>query len=122
MRSAACLLVAVLAACGTAPTAPHGTRHPMQIESVEVLVAESFPPQVSARVVGIIPDGCSRAGNVSLTRIGNAITLDLFVHREGNGPCIQVIAIYDRVHRLPGEFPPGRYSLTVNGVIREFVI
>ena|SRR5688572_15150815 len=109
--------------CGVAVMTPDNvTVHPMQIESVDVLVAESLPVQVSARVQGIIPDGCSRLGSVSVLRAGNAITLDVLVARDSDGPCIQVIGLYDQVHRLPGEFPPGRYKLTVNGVVRDFVI
>ena len=123
MRSLAGLLLTVVAGCGSGPAAPDVTSHAMQIESVDVLVAESSPPQVSARVRGIIPDGCSRAGVVALSRAGNAITLSVFVDRENAGqPCIQIIEVYDRVHRLPGDFPPGHYTLTVNGVIRAFVI
>ena len=112
---------AVLAgACSAA--GPSDTIHLMQIEAVDVRIAESEPPQAFARVRGVIPDGCSVLDEIAQQRSGNTVTVTITVRRTTDGPCIQVIEVFERDLRLDGVFPAGRYTVRVNDVVREFEV
>lgn len=118
MRSWTVVAAVAVGACFS----PSDITHPMQIEEVTVTVADARPPQVNARVRGIIPDGCSELAAIDQDREGNTITLSITVRRTSDGPCIQRIEIFERDLRLEGAFPPGRYVLRVNDVVRDFDI
>jgi len=109
----------VCVGCGS-PTAPDLEIAPIVVESVEVQVLESFPPQASARVRGYIGDGCSTIHSVEQTRSGNTVTLTILRQRPADAICIQIALVYDQTIRLQGSFPPGRYVLRVNGLETEF--
>ena len=65
----------------SAPRQPTGVvptdmvKVPAHIESVEIIVAESFPPQYFALVVSGLPNGCVEFYGHEETRAGNAITI-----------------------------------------------
>ena len=92
----------------------------LPIESVEVMVLESFPPQVRAQVRGYLPDGCTRLDQVTQNRQGNVITVTLTTLRERDAVCILRIEIVERTIALEGPFAPGEYVLRVNGMERHF--
>lgn len=108
------------AACGASPTAAVETRL-LQVERVEVRVAESFPPQVTAEFRGILPDGCSSLGPTSQERQGNTILVTVTTLRSGE-ICTQVIQIVDQQVRLQGDFPAGSYVVRVNGMEARFTL
>src|SRR5688500_10181941 len=49
----------------------------MQIESVELHVAETSPPRVIARVRGILPHGCAHAGPVEQFPFRNGVAVTI---------------------------------------------
>lgn len=120
------LTTALLAGgCGGAghPTRPS---HPvtyglLQVETVEVLVAESLPPRVSLRVRGILGDGCTSLDGVRQRRDGNAFTVTIATVRRG-AVCIQIAQFVEVPVVLAGPFPPGDYLVRVNGVEARFRI
>jgi hypothetical protein len=95
---------------------------PIQIESVEVRIAESFPVQVSAYVRGVIGDGCSSVLPAVQERQGNTITLTINRQRPADAICIQIAKVYEETIRLEGDFPPGEYVLKVNDVTQNFKV
>ncbi len=110
-----------LSACGrSSPASGDLLIDPIQVESVEVLVQESDPPQASAHVRGLIGDGCSSLHSVEQERSGNTVVLTILRQRPANAICIQIARLYDDTVRLEGTFPPGRYVLRVNGVETSF--
>ena len=120
MRSFVLFAAVLAAACS--PTRPSDTIHLMQIEDVDVRVAESAPPQAFAHVRGVIPDGCSVLDAIEQQRSGNTVTVTITVRRTTDGPCIQVIEIFERELRLEGAYPSGRYTVRVNDVVRGFEV
>jgi hypothetical protein len=117
--------IVLMSACGPAiAPAPVPTDQllisPIQIDSVEVLIAESFPVQVFAHVRGIVGDGCSEALPVQQTRAGNTITIVINRQRPAQAICTQIAKVFDQNIRLVGDFPPGEYVLKVNAVEKKF--
>jgi hypothetical protein len=98
---------------------PRTLVRPIQIESVDVVVA----PSPSAHVRGVIGDGCTELGGV-ITRRGseNDIGITILSTRPEGAICIQIARLYDAVLVLPGDFPPGQYVLRVNSVERTFSV
>jgi hypothetical protein len=118
----ACGLAALLASgCGRPnPASSDVVIDPIQVESVEVVVAESDPPQASAHVRGVIGDGCSSLHPVEQERTGSTVVLTILRERPANAICTQIALLYDDTIRLEGTFPPGAYVLRVNGTETSF--
>jgi hypothetical protein len=93
----------------------------LQVQTVDVLIAESFPPQISAHVTAIIPDSCTKAREPEISRDGTTITVTLIGERPDGVACAQVISTYDKSIPL-GTLDPGHYTLHVNDVTREFEV
>ena len=121
--AAAALVAASGASCDSpstpAPPPPRILVRPIQIESVDVLLASS----PSAHVRGVIGDGCTELGGV-ITRRGseNDIGITILSTRPEGAICIQIARLYDAVLVLPGDFPPGQYVLRVNSVEKRFSV
>lgn len=126
-------LMLVAAACGATETNEGGAGDatppsgsgvivaPLQIEKLDVLVAESFPPMVSARVVAIIPDSCTTAREPEVSRQGRQISVRLLGERPAGRMCAQVIREHEQSIPL-GAFDPGEYTVTVNEKSATFKI
>jgi len=97
------------------PEAPSMTIARIQIESVTIRTAQSFPVQVFAQVKGVIGDGCSELRPLEQSRSGNVVTLEITRLRPQAAICTQIAKLYDQQIRLPGEFRTGDYTLQVNG-------
>ena len=106
--------------CGASPTAPDVVTEPIQIDRVDVLILESSPPQVTARVEGVLGDGCATLHSVAQQRSGNTVTVTILRERPRDAICTQIAKLYDDVIRLEGQFPPGDYLLRVNSVEKTF--
>ena len=95
---------------------------PIQIDQVEVRIAESFPVQVFVHVTGVIGDGCSSVLPAEQKREGNTVTLTINRQRPAEAMCTMIAKIYDENIRLAGDYPAGEYTLNVNGVTQNFVV
>ncbi len=114
-----------LGACtGSSPSGPdRGTEivvDPIQVTRVEVRILEGSPPAVAAHVQGVVGDGCSALHSLRQERSGNSVTVTILRQRPRDAICIQIARLYDEVIPLEGRYPPGRYSLRVNGVETTF--
>ena len=91
------------------------------VDSVELLLMESFPPQLRALVRGDLPDGCTEISHSEQTREGNVIRVDLFTRRPADAICTQALVRYEE--SIPVEIlglPAGDYGVSVNGVEASF--
>jgi hypothetical protein len=117
------------AACGQEdpanPASPTGeptmSTVKLQVQTVDVLIAESYPPQISAHVTAIIPDSCTKAREPEINRDGSTITVTLIGERPDGVACAQVISTYDKSIPL-GTLAPASYTLHVNNVTKEFEV
>jgi len=125
---AAAVLALGLAGCGgsDSPAAP-GAGGPVkidliQVDSVDVLFLASAPVAVGAHVQGVVGDGCSELLPIRQSRAGNAVTIRISRQRPANAVCTQIAKLFDATIRLEGAFPPGSYTLDVNGVDATFQV
>ncbi len=113
-------LVLLLSACGA--TAGGAQDSLLQVDNVEVQVAESSPPQVSARVQGTLGNGCFSLGEIRQQRNGNTIEVTITTKHSGSEVCTMIAQMVDEKISLEGDFPPGEYIVRVNGIERTFRI
>ena len=113
--------VSLLCACESAqaPTLVPGM---LPVETVDVVVLESFPYQLRAQVKGYLADSCTRLHAVTQSREGHTITVSITTLREIDAFCLQRIEVVERTIPIEGGFLPGDYVLRVNNVARQFTL
>ncbi|QLQ04813.1 MAG: hypothetical protein HZY76_00990 [Anaerolineae bacterium] len=90
----------------TATDLPPGQAY---VDSVDVLLMESFPVQVRVHIQGNLPDPCSEVTGTQTARSGNAFTIELIVARDSAPMCAQVLKPF-RTKCDPGRRrPAGRH-------------
>lgn len=89
------------------------------IETVDVVVMESFPMQVALNVTGYIPDGCAAPTEIMQARDGNRVMVRVFRTLPPDVICAAMAAMYQETIPLEGGFTPGTYQFDVNGIIVE---
>lgn len=90
------------------------------IHSVEISVAESFPPQYTLTVVSGLPNGCAKFDRYEVDRSGNTIAVTILNREPAPLGVVACTAIYGmKEHRIPlgTRFVSGdTYRVVVNGV------
>jgi hypothetical protein len=114
------IAIVLLSACGSAAGTP--STGLVQIDQVDVRIAESFPPQVFVQFQGTLGDGCTSLGEISQRRDGNSIEVTVATNHSGAEVCTAIAQLIDQTISLDGDFPPGAYSVRVNGVVKQFQI
>jgi inhibitor of cysteine peptidase len=89
------------------------------IESVEVLVLESYPYQLNLVVAGYQPDGCIFPVNVEQRREGSRVYLKIYRVMPIDVMCTMQLVPYNATIRLEGGFENGQYTIDVNGTVVE---
>lgn len=133
--AASCVALLALSACGTGdptatpppnstpttPTQPNTTAGIAPVDSIDVKVLESKPPQAQATVKGYLPDPCTTLSSISQSRDGNTFTITLATARETGKACIEVIQPYEQAVTLDvAGLTPGTYTAIANGVSTTF--
>lgn len=119
-------------ACGTSATAapPPGDPPPIEleeveapIEGVELVIAESNPPQYLLNIVSGLPSGCAKFNDYEVVRDGTAIEVTVTNLRPAPGQVLACTAIYgyhDGTVNLGSDFDPNEtYVVSVNGLVSE---
>jgi hypothetical protein len=126
MRRCFIFLVSIFALagvnCGSLPEDPSDMTlvvAPIQIDSVDVALAESFPIQAFSHVVGVVGDGCTTLLPLEQRRSGNRVFVEIKAQRPKDAICTQIAKLFDQNIAL-GPFAPGDYELHVNDVVRHF--
>ncbi|MDX9953163.1 MAG: hypothetical protein RBT75_03670 [Anaerolineae bacterium] len=91
------------------------------VESVEVLLLESFPVQVRVLVRGDLPDGCTALGDWRVSREGDTFKVTLPTTRLAEALCTEALVPFEV--SIPLEvagLPAGTYGVEVNGVAASF--
>lgn len=85
------------------------------LDSIQLLSMESYPPQIALLLQGSLPTPCNHLRvAVSAPDAKNRIFIDVYSVIDPNQICIQVLAPLE-VNIPLGSFPPGHYSVWVNG-------
>lgn len=91
------------------------TRGNIFIEDSGLVIRESYPPQISLNLSGNLPTPCHQfRADVSAPDVDNKIKVDVYTVVDPNMMCIQVLKAFTESVNL-GTFPPGHYSVWVNG-------
>ena len=115
----------VVTACGSndapaSPTRPSNDDHIRvlaPIESIEVLVAESFPPQYFLQVVSGLPNSCITFDEITVDHAGEAlsVTVTNLAPADPSVVCAQVYGTVSNSVALGSSFEAGvRYTVVVN--------
>jgi inhibitor of cysteine peptidase len=132
----ASLLAAIaLAACGATvdPTTEPGQEPPgggggivegeATVETVEILLLESFPVQVNVVVTGYLADGCTQIDEVITERQGDTFDVTITTTRDADAVCTQAIVPFEQTIELDVlSLEAGTYTVDVNGVTETFTL
>lgn len=106
------------------PTGDDWTNTPARIDSVEISVAESWPPQYFVQVVSVQPDGCHTFDGYTVEREEQVIRIEVLNRVPANLDelaCTLAITMTESNVPLGTDFKSGAiYTVTVNGVTRTF--
>jgi hypothetical protein len=84
------------------------------VDSTEIIVAESFPPQFFLSIKGSLPTPCYALRiSTSGPDAQHRIMVDVYSVVDPNISCMQVLAAFEQNVRL-GTLPAGRYEVWVN--------
>ncbi|NLF14167.1 MAG: hypothetical protein GX597_20480 [Anaerolineaceae bacterium] len=93
------------------------------MESIDVLIMESFPVQVNAVVRGTLGDGCTTLDPVTTTREGNTFRIRLTTQRPAEAVCTLALEAFEEVVSLDVlGLPAGVYTVDANGVTETFAL
>lgn len=102
---------------------PEETVHALtQIDSVEAMILKSFPAQINLVVAGYQPDGCDYPVQISQTREGNTVHVEIYREVPLNIMCPAVLLSYNESIHLDGSFEPGTYTIVVNNFTLEVTV
>ncbi len=110
-----------LGACGTGAPTPTPIAGLAPVDSLDLLMLESFPLQVHALVMGQLPDDCTVIDQAVQQRQDNYITVTLTTVRPFGTACRPGAVPYE--HRIPLEVAglrAGVYTVSVNGITNSF--
>jgi inhibitor of cysteine peptidase len=93
------------------------------VESVEVMILESFPVQVRLLVAGNLPDGCTELDDWTVTRDDDTFSVTLPTTRTEDAMCTQALVPYEVTIPLDvAGLAAGTYTVDVNGVTAQFTL
>lgn len=127
------LLVALsllLSACTVSVVQPAATPKPRSggvisglalVESVEIMMLESFPVQVRVVAKGNLPDGCTKIDQIIQARQENTFEIKITTTRPADAVCtLALVPFEENVALDVVGLKAGVYLVTVNGVSNSF--
>jgi hypothetical protein len=131
-KMALLLLVGVLAvaACGSQPTQAPVVETPADdgvlygeatVETIEILILESFPVQVQVVARGYVSDGCTEIDEIQREREDQTFMVTITTIRPSGALCTEAIVPFEESIALDvNGLPAGTYTVDVNGVSGTF--
>ena len=93
------------------------------VDSIELMIMESFPVQVSVRARGDLPDGCTTIDQIESTQNGSAFTITISTLRPADAVCTEAVVPFDETIPLDVvDLPAGTYTVAVNGRSGTFTL
>jgi inhibitor of cysteine peptidase len=91
------------------------------VESVDVMMLESWPLQVNAVIKGNLPDGCTAIHRVESRLENNRFVVTVYTQRDREAFCTEALVPYEENHALNVYgLPAGTYTVDAYGVTAEF--
>jgi inhibitor of cysteine peptidase len=93
------------------------------VSELELLLMESFPPQLHAVVKGEFPDGCYELAEVSMRNQGNHFYVDITAHKPSDVACRQSFKSFEEVVPLDiTGLSAGPYQVTAGSLTKSFTL
>jgi inhibitor of cysteine peptidase len=94
-----------------------------QIETIDLLILESFPVQIHAKVVGYLGDGCTTLGEITQVREDDTFLISITTSRPAEAICTQQLVGFEETIPLDvAGLPAGTYTVDINGVTETFTL
>jgi hypothetical protein len=91
------------------------------VETIDVLIMESFPVQVQVIARGALPDGCTTIDQAVSEREGNEFRVTITTVRPADAICTEALVPFEEAVRLDVlNLPSGTYTVDVNGITGSF--
>ena len=91
------------------------------VESIEIMVLESFPVQIKVNARGYLPDGCTRIDEITKEKKDNTFFVNIKRVRPADMFCTEAIVPFQEVISLDVYgLKAGIYNVDVNGVNGTF--
>ncbi len=91
------------------------------VDSIEVMIMESFPVQVSAVVTGNLPDGCTALDQAYAVRDENTFTLELTTVRPKDAACTDALVPFQETITLDVlGLSAGKYTVQAGAISNSF--
>ena len=106
----------LLTSCGSFSMQSAGGQE-AKVTGVEVIVAESFPPQYFAVAIGQLPDGCTEIDGATQTVQARTIKITLTTTRPNDAMCTTAVQPFkENIPINVDGLSAGQYTVEVNGV------
>ncbi len=93
------------------------------VESIQIMILESFPVQVHVNVTGYLGDGCTTLGNIETTQESDTFLVNITTQRPTEALCTQQLVGFEENVALDVQgLPAGTYTVDVNGVTDTFTL
>ncbi len=93
------------------------------VESIGIMILESFPVQVQVNVTGYLGDGCTTLGDIETTQEGDTFFVTITTQRPADAICTQQLVGFEESIALDVQgLPAGTYTVDVNGVTDTFTL
>ena len=120
----------VVAACGAQPTeAPPAAQTPTggtvhgeaMVDSIDILILESFPVQINVVARGNLPDGCTEIDEIISELEEQTFNVTITTARPADAMCTEALVPFEETFSLDVYgLPAGVYTVDVNGVTGTF--
>lgn len=93
------------------------------VDSIEILILESFPVQINVRVRGVVPDGCTNVDEVATSQTGSSFNVNITTLREAGQICTEAETPFEELVPLDVVgLPANTYMVNVNGIQGSFTL
>jgi len=95
---------------------------PAPIDAVSIHFMESYPVQVGVYIKGGLPDGCTTFRDLTVTRDGDAINIEVTIQKPADAVCPAIYTWFEKNVNLGSDFTVGvTYTLNVNDYTTTFI-
>ncbi len=94
-----------------------------KVDSVQIVILESFPVKVNAIARGEFPNGCTSIDEISTEHTGNTFEITITTIRPGDAMCTEALVPFEETIPLDVlDLEAGSYTVTVNGISGSFTL
>lgn len=105
------------------PTSETPIQQAANVDSIEILILESFPVQVNVRARGDLPDGCTMIDSVDTVQEGTTFNITITTLRPAGELCTEALVPFEETISLDVlGLSAGTYAVNVNGINGSFTL